>query len=185
MQVEAQEVVTENFTADNLRSYLLGMLPEDLQEQIEQRLLTDASLMEQLHAAEEDLADDYVVGALEGLESEAFETVFLAHPDRQRKLSFANALHRYATASPQQPSRRRLFSFFYKQAPIFQVALATACLMVIVLGGWGVMQTRRLQRELDNTAAQQQNRIEDLRRERAERQQLEQELAALKAGAQN
>jgi CHAT domain-containing protein len=78
-----------------LRKYLLGELSEPDQQAFEGRLLTDDELYDLLLAEEDELVDDYLGGELSERECEAFNSYFLSTPERQRKLSFGEALKRY------------------------------------------------------------------------------------------
>jgi CHAT domain-containing protein len=88
-----QEVYDEG----HLRRYLLGELNEEEQQAVEEKLLEDDGLFDSVLAAEDELIDEYVDGALSPGERESFEGLFLSVPERQRKLSFAMALRRYVT----------------------------------------------------------------------------------------
>lgn len=87
------------FEPDHVRRYLLGDLDPQTQQRLEERLLTDADFYEELLASEEELVEEYLGGALTADERRRFETVFLAAPERQRKLAFAHAFRRYAASS--------------------------------------------------------------------------------------
>lgn len=78
-----------------VRHYLLGELAEDEQRRFEEELMSGARSFDELLAAEDELIDQYVAGALAGPERERFRQHFLATPERRRKLSFARTLHRY------------------------------------------------------------------------------------------
>lgn len=75
--------------------YLLGELAEDEQRRFEEEFMTGARTFEELQAAEDELVDGYVKGALTPRERERFEAYFLATPERRRRLAFARTLHRY------------------------------------------------------------------------------------------
>jgi CHAT domain-containing protein/tetratricopeptide (TPR) repeat protein len=82
----------------HLRKYLLGELPEAAQQALEERLMTEAELFDLLQVAEDELIDDYLLGALSVSERSRFDGFFLSTPERRRKLSFAMALRRCVTA---------------------------------------------------------------------------------------
>jgi hypothetical protein len=79
-----------------VRHYLLGQLQEPEQIAIEDRLLMDDAYYLRLEMMEDELIDDYVSGALSEADSQAFASHFLAAPERQKKLKFAQAMHKYA-----------------------------------------------------------------------------------------
>lgn len=82
-----------------LRLYLLGATTFEEDEEIERRL-DDISLKEELREAEEDLIDDYARGVLPGDQRMLFEMNFLVRPERQQKVSIAQAAVRYAQSQP-------------------------------------------------------------------------------------
>ena len=66
-----------------LRSYLLGTLPNPGQRELEERLFTDPDLYQELPIAEDELIDQYVAGELASLERQQFESHFLITVERQ------------------------------------------------------------------------------------------------------
>ena len=76
----------------NLKQYLLGLLPEPAQTQLELTLLSDDEAYQQLLWAEDDLIEAYLQDELSAHERERFERIFLAHPERQQKLKLTQAL---------------------------------------------------------------------------------------------
>jgi hypothetical protein len=78
-----------------IRAYLLGQLPEEDQDSVELRLLSDARFIEEVAIEENRLYDDYVRGDMLEADRKAFERLTRADPGRAEKLQFAKALHRY------------------------------------------------------------------------------------------
>ena len=93
----------------NLKHYLLGLLSEPEQTQLELQLLSDDEAYAQLLLAEDDLIEAYLHGELSGLERERFERIFLAHAARKEKLSLTRALmvQANAVAKPALPKLER------------------------------------------------------------------------------
>lgn len=91
---------------DRLFRYLLGELPEQEQEQLEQQYFSDSDCFAQVASAEDDLIDLYVMGGLAARDRARFETHFLAgNAERRNKVAFARSLRRYVTAQAPQPER--------------------------------------------------------------------------------
>jgi len=88
----------QNDDHNRIRLYLLGKLSDSEKEQIEQELLANDDLFEEILIVEEELADEYVAGKLSRDEQADFESHFLATPEHQQNLRFAQALNRYVTA---------------------------------------------------------------------------------------
>lgn len=186
-------------TEDILRQYLLGQLTEDLQQRVEERLMTDNRFSEQLSAVEEDLVDDYAAGRLIGADKIAFEGLFLAHPGRQQQVEFARALQIYARSgsAPQKASASPtllgsgflgLLGFIRGQSFAFKAALAVAGLTVVLGGGWLIFEASRLEQQVARLIAQQKatekERVklaQELENERGRGSHIEDELTASKS----
>jgi hypothetical protein len=97
--------------ADPMRPYLLGRLGEEAQDRLERRLLADADAIDALEAAQDDLIEDYLDGALEPADRAAFEAHFLAAPSHAESLACARlvreALLREAGEAPARPTAGR------------------------------------------------------------------------------
>jgi hypothetical protein len=141
-----------------LRQYLLGQLPEDAQERLEQQLMTNTDFSEQLSAVEDELTDEYVSGTLRDRDRKAFETVFLAHPSRQQRVAFAKTLHEFVemkaeTARPSQTGRQTFLAFLLANRPL--QAAAAGFVLLLVVTAWLSVRVYRLQDQLRSSVAQQ------------------------------
>lgn len=149
-------------TAQTLRQYLLGTLPEAARQPVEERLLTDRPFFEELLAAEDELIDEYLAGTLSPAAIESFTGHFLQSDERQSKLQFARAFRRYVAAhapvaaaepapepeldSPLMPGptpvpppaadRWSLRAFFSRHNPGWAFALVAALLVVVAGITW-------------------------------------------------
>lgn len=75
-----------------LLRYLLGALPVDEAEPIEEASLVDGALAARLNALECDLVDEYVRGELEGPNLARFQSWYLSSPLRTQKVEVAKAI---------------------------------------------------------------------------------------------
>src|ERR1043165_877806 len=82
-------------THDDLKQWLLGLLPQAEGQALEERLISDAELYEELLIVEEELIDDYIAGELTTEERKSFESYFMNSPERQEQFRIANALRVY------------------------------------------------------------------------------------------
>jgi len=89
-----------NRNNEDLRRYLLGTLPKLLQDQVEQRLMTDAVLNDELVATEDDLIDQYLSEQLSDQERRQFEAHFAISEERQRKIRFGRIFRSYLDSLP-------------------------------------------------------------------------------------
>jgi hypothetical protein len=122
--------------------YLLGLLSEEERTGVEESFFQDDTYFEQLRALEDDLIDDYVRGRLSLDTRKAFEEKLRSSNRWKERVRFAEALDwrtgQQAAQAQRTPSASAslfqvLINAFRNQRPVFQVAIATASLMV--LGG--------------------------------------------------
>lgn len=83
-----------------LTQYLLGGLPDEDAERVDELSVTDDDVAWQLRAVENDLVDAYVRGELSGDTLAKFCSSYLANPERRRRVEIANALRTTGTAAP-------------------------------------------------------------------------------------
>ena len=83
-----------------LLRYLLGALPVDEAEPIEEASIVDEDLAARLNALECDLVDSYVRGDLEGSNLTKFQSWYLSSPLRVQKVEAAKAIVLIVDAAP-------------------------------------------------------------------------------------
>jgi len=172
-----------------LTRYLLGALPAEEAERLDQLSIVDEELAARLSAVEYDLVDAYVRGEARGEDLARFESFYLSSAKRREKVQFARALLEReggaATApatvirtvvSParepgKKPSPRR--SGFSPSA--FQWGFAGAAAVLMLVAGYLLLDNLRLHRQMSETRARQ---SEFDRRERDLRSELDQQRTA-------
>ncbi len=131
-----------------IRRYLLGDLPEDEEQALEDRFAQDDALFATVEAVEDEIIDDYVRDRLASHERARCEERLLASPGQHERVAFARALaaRTAATPAPRRASaapRRRL-------APL----LAWAAVLLLAAGlGLTVRETRVLDAALRDSGA--------------------------------
>ena len=100
-----------------MRSFLLGALDEDLTTQFEERILTEPGVYEELLVVEEELIDQYVTGDLSAPERQQFENHFLVTAERQKNLRFGKLLQKYANSHIDLADESPAQSFSLLRAP--------------------------------------------------------------------
>ena len=134
---------------DELVRYVLGLLPEEARQRLDEASIADDEVAARLHAAETNLVDSYVRGQLSGATLERFESYYLSSPRRREQVrlaaDFLGAVDRSVTRAEPVPvtSRGRWTAF----API-----AAAAALAIAVGGAFLFQPGRPQTQLAEVA---------------------------------
>jgi hypothetical protein len=133
----------QNPTDDELlRSYLLGALPEEEEDRLEQRLLAEDELFELSEAVEADLLAACDRGELAPAERERVEQRLASSPRGRERLALAHALNTLAgsserAAAPVVPFPRRAAT---PVRPAFRWAALAAALVAAAGLSWFVME---------------------------------------------
>jgi hypothetical protein len=173
---------TPPISDDHLVRYLLGTLPPDDAERLDERCFVDEELAERLRVVEDDLVDSYAARTLAGERLQRFEAYYLSSPRRRSKAAFAKGLRAALERTTHQPrpvpnlpaqhSRTVRPRFWWPLAAAAAVVAGIAVLLV---------QNVSLRRELRNSGEQ--VAVAD-RRATAASQQLEAEQKAAAAAKQ-
>jgi hypothetical protein len=177
-----------------INEYLLGSLPEEERERLDELSVTSQEFAEVLSASEKDLIDAYVLGELSGLRLAQFESYYLASPIRRGRVEFAKAFQVFVKkqvdvdrSSIREPDdlvrrqRRSVFStpgIFAKQRAALQWGLAIAAVTFIVAGAFLLLQNARLRQQISREQTQ---REELQQREKQLQTELDQQRAGNKA----
>jgi anti-sigma factor RsiW len=130
-----------------LIQYLLGRLPQEEAERIEEHLFTDDGFRDELLATADDLIHTYLTGSLSRQDRERFETHFLASPRHQERVDYIrdllSALERVSTSSVEAqraPMAARPLAHWF--LPAWTLA---AALTLVVAGGllWRIVRLTR------------------------------------------
>src|SRR5216684_4936082 len=107
---------------ERIRRYLLGQLSDGAGEEMERDLLANEEIFAELLIIEQELTDEYVNGGLTPDERANFERHYLATPERQEDLRFAQALNRYVKAhkNNKQTATVHVPVFRYHQTFLFR-----------------------------------------------------------------
>lgn len=124
---------------ERIRRYLLGQLADDARQAIERDLLTSGELFEELQIVEDELIDEYLAGKMSADENVQFRRHFMATVDRQDKVRFAGALHRYLKEK-ERASAPNLRAAMMKRA--WAIPVASLALIVLIAAGLWLTRTR-------------------------------------------
>jgi hypothetical protein len=176
---------TSGINDDELVRYLLGLLPEDETERLDEACVADDAMADRLRVVEDDLVNAYLRGELDGSTLDRFETYYLASPARREHVRFAASLVRAVDRAA--PPRARTAAFDAAAAApaaatAVQIAqanrtrartwlvpgLAAAAVLLLAATGALVSETARLNRGL--ATARQENATLDRRANELEHQ---------------
>jgi hypothetical protein len=169
--------LTENQNDQLLVRYLLGSLPDEEAERLDELSVTDDEFASRLSAIENDLVDAYARRELPAETTEQFKSAYLSSPKRREKVVFAEAFFSFqqrAAAAPmavragaaQAKKPERGWRFFPLPSLASQWAFAGAAILLLVASSFLAIHNRRLRDQV--------NRLET---ERAALKQREQQLS--------
>jgi len=127
---------------ERLAQYLVGALPDDETERLDELSITDPSFADRLNAVEYDLVDSYVRGELSGDMLARFKSRYLSSPATRDKVKVAESLAAYQ--QPLSGLERRSF----RTESLSRWALAAAASLALVATGYLALETRRLRTEV-------------------------------------
>src|SRR5215831_5818939 len=146
-----------------LARYLLGALPAEETEWLDELSIVDEEVAARLSAIEYDLVDAYVRGETRGEDLARFESFYLSSAKRREKVQFARALLeretgtavapatviRTVVAPPQEPAKkpspRRGLQWPW---PGVQMGLASAAAVLLMVAGYLLVDNMRLHEQM-------------------------------------
>jgi hypothetical protein len=154
--------------ADELVQYLLGALPPEETERLDEASIVDDDMAARLRRIEDDLVDSYVRGQLSGDTLARFESHYLSSRHRRERVEFARKFLRAVDKVDKEPAPVAADVPPRPKASKLVATLAVAATLSLVAGGALLLQTVRLGRGLrtaqsDRVAVDQ--RARDLERE--------------------
>jgi hypothetical protein len=148
-----------------LTRYLLGALPPEETERMDELSIVDDEFAQRLHAVENELVDAYVRNELPEIDVQKFKSFYLSSAKRRQKVQFAEAFEGFkkplrrseeaAETAPVAPAEarplRRPFSLF----AVRPWALVAIALAVALISGYLVYDNIRLQQQIGAARAEQ------------------------------
>jgi hypothetical protein len=151
-----------------MTDFLLGNLPEEEIERLDEMSLADDDFANRLQVVENDLVDAYVRGELSGTSLTQFKSNYLQSSKRREKVHFAETLQRQLNTSA---TKDRSSSITPRSAP--QWLLAAAAILVLSLCAYLIFQNVNLNNQIQQLQAEK----ESLRNQE---QELQKQIAVLK-----
>jgi len=168
------------FSDELLIRYLLGDLPADQAEKLDELSVVDDDLAWRLSGVENDLVDDFVRGELHGNSLKKFQSSYLVSARRRQKVEFAAGLlelnHRAAIAveRPKSVLNRRAW---WRDPGLFrQWSFAAAALAMLLIVGYMFTDNLRLRRQVNETSANLTSAEQELARQRGANAAIQNEL---------
>ncbi len=150
-----------------LTRYLLGVLPAEEAERLNELSVADEEFAWRLNSFENDLVDAYVRGGLSGEDLQQFTAFYLSSPTRRHKVEFAEgllALEHKAAALPAKTKavassvkkEEQAFPWRMFSGPRFgfQWGFASAALVALVVAGYLLSENLRLRTQVSEAQAQ-------------------------------
>lgn len=145
--------------------YLLGELPEEERDQLEERFFEDEDYFARLAEAEHQLIDRFLRGALTGEDRARFERTYLNEPKRRERVEFARSLRARLVAESGRSRmglRAAWQEFLASLEPAARYALAGSAAMLVLGGSWLAWENVRLRGQIALTRENMNARIVDL-----------------------
>ena len=179
--------MTEIPNHQRLTHYLLGTLPADEAERLDDLSVTDDDFAAQLSAAENDLVDSFVSGELSAKDAAQFKTAYLSSPRGREKVRFAESFFSFQQShkidsiaasadtsaaissdisSEAKPKNR--WGFLTMPWLVPQWGVAGAALLLLVASGYLLTSNLQLHQRIDRSEAERASlvqRDQDLQRQ--------------------
>src|ERR1700738_821683 len=148
------------FEDQYLIRYLVGDLPAEEAERLDQLSIANDDFAWSLREIENDLVDAYVRSQLSCEALKQFKSFYMASPKRRQKVQFAEGLRQLQVtkatageaAEKSSKSRAPFWGTFPLRMPHFGISLAA--LVMLLSAGYLLVQNARLRREVRDTRAQ-------------------------------
>jgi hypothetical protein len=170
-----------DFDDTQLVQYLLGTLPAEEAERLDELSVTDDDFAWRLRETEDDLLDAYVRSELSGKTLEEFRTFYMSSAKRREKVAFAEELLQFqasAARTAEQSSKKNSFfsHVFTPRRMVLQFAAAAFAMSLIL--GYLLFDNASLRRQIDGAHTQQSLLAQN-------KQELEKELGEQRAANAN
>jgi hypothetical protein len=142
--------------------YLVGALPAEEADRLDQLSIADDDFAWRLCEIENELVDSYVRSELSGETLARFKAFYMATAQRQKKVQFAQGLRQFQVANAPgagiadktYKSRAPFWSTFLPSRIIPQFGISVAALVMVLIAGYLLVQNAHLRREARDARAQ-------------------------------
>lgn len=116
---------------EELVRYVLGLLPDEARERLDEASIADDEVAARLRSAETDLIDSYVRGRLSGATLERFESYYLSSPRRRENVSLAASFLSVVDRSVARAEPVTWKTRFTRPTRLARIAAAAALVMAV------------------------------------------------------
>ena len=139
---------------DQLVRHLLGTLPDDEAQRVEEESIVDDEVAARLQVAEDDLVDAYARGTLGGDRVARFESFYLASPLRRKKVAFAKRfVAAIDSASPAERETTATVTAVWRGATAWFPWTLAAAAALFLAAGWLLARDVGLRRDMADARA--------------------------------
>ena len=152
------------FEDQYLVRYLVGALPAEEADRLDQLSIADDDFAWRLREVENDLVDSYVRSELGDETHAGFKAFYMATAARRQKVQFAQGLRQFEAtnaraerAAKLSKSRAPLWGLFSRSRIASHAAMSFAALAMFLIAGYLLVQNTHLRREISDGRAQYQS----------------------------
>jgi hypothetical protein len=150
------------FDDQYLVRYLLGALPADEAERLDELSIANDDFAWRLRGIENDLVDAYVRSELTEETLQQFNAFYLSSAKRRQKVEFAEGLRRFQAGNQtaeqpagQKSGKRSGWGVFAAPRRALQFAMAAGAFLMLLVAGYLLVDNAHLRRERNDARAQQ------------------------------
>jgi hypothetical protein len=148
------------YSDELLTRYLLGDLPAEQAEKLDELSVADDAFAWRLSGVENDLVDGFVRGELHGESLQKFQSAYLSSAWRRQKVEFAAGLlelEQRATTTVERTTTAASRSWWRWVSPFRQWSFATVALALLLAASYLFTDNLRLRRQADEAGLNRQN----------------------------
>ncbi|HEY7405176.1 MAG TPA: hypothetical protein VIB39_16745 [Candidatus Angelobacter sp.] len=167
------------YSDELLTRYLLGDLPADQTEKLDELSIADDEFAWRLNGVENDLVDEFVRGELHGDNLNRFRSFYLSSPGRRQKVEFAAGLLELKNRAAVEVERPKSFlsrTSWWRAPGLFRQWSFAAAALALLLAAYLLTDNLRLRHQMDEAAANHSSLEQELTRQRAANAQIQSEL---------
>jgi hypothetical protein len=140
-------MTTQSYSVQTLRDYLLGLLPDEEAQRLDELSIVDDECAGRIRAVEHDLVDAFARDELDGVQLQRFRSRYLASPHGRESIRFARALQSLKGHPGQETSQAVPLApatFWQRSRWRERLTLAAALILLASASVWLALDNRAL-----------------------------------------